>query len=151
MRGVEILHVVFDISGSFHEPGKQHMLNYLGNTAMNFSFASWAKAEFVFHTWNEELEVVEEVSELSTRGIADAEILRQFLTELTETEAVILITDGAFEGVNKRSLKSAISALGQRFAAVAAGYDAEIAYLQSLTPNFFFAEDMYTAFKFLAG
>lgn len=151
MRGVEILHVVFDTSGSFCEPGKKHMLNYLGNTAMNLECMSWAKVKFVFHTWNEKLEVVEEVGNLFTEGVADAEILRHFLSECTENEAVILITDGEFEGADKHSFKAAINALGQRFAVVAAGYDAEIFRLQSLTPNSFYAEDMYTVFKLLAG
>lgn len=149
--GIERLHVIFDASGSFYEPGKQHMLRYLGNTAMNLAFMSWAKAEFIFYTWNEELCDAEDISAIETKGIADAEVLRQFLSELADNEAVILITDGNFEGVNKRKLKDLTVSLDKRFAVVAAGYDAAKVQLQSLSKNFFFAEDMCTAFKLLAG
>lgn len=151
MIGIERLHVIFDSSGSFCEPGKQHMLRYLGNTAMNLAFMSWAKAEFIFHTWSEEIFDVEDVAIIPTEGIANAEVLRQFLSERTDNEAVILITDGNFEGVNKKNLKETVDVLDKRFVVVAAGYDAAKVQLQSLSKNFFFAEDMCTAFKVLAG
>ncbi len=151
MVGIERLHVIFDASGSFCESGKFHMLRYLGNTALNLAFMSWAKAEFVFYTWNEELCELEDDAKIPTKGIADTEVLRQFLAEREDNEAVILITDGHFEGADKRKLKDAAVALGNRFAVVAAGYDAATVRLQSLSKNFFFAEDMCTAFKVLAG
>lgn len=151
MIGVKRLHVIFDASGSFYESGKFHMLRYLGNTALNLAFMSWAKAEFVFHSWNEELcELENDDAKIPTKGTADTEILRQFLVERTDDEAVILITDGHFEGADKRKFKDAVTALGNRFAIVAAGYDAATVRLQSLSKNFFFAEDMCTAFKVLA-
>lgn len=150
MIGIERLHVIFDASGSFCEPGKQHMLRYLGNTAMNLAFMSWAKAEFVFYTWNEELCDTEDLSTIPTKGTANVEVLRQFLSELADNEAVILITDGNFEVAGKRKLKDMTIALDKRFAVVAAGYDAAKVQLQSLSKNFFFAEDMCTAFKVLA-
>lgn len=150
MVGVERLHVIFDASGSFCEPGKQHMLQYLGNTAMNLAFMPWVKAEFVFHTWSDELCDLEDGATIPTEGIADAEVLRRFLSERADNEAVILITDGNFEGADKRKFKDAAAALGNRFTVVAAGYDAATVRLQSLSKNFFCAEDMCTAFKALA-
>ena len=151
MAGIEILHVIFDASGSFCEPGKKNMLNYLGNTAMNFAYLSWAKVQFVFHTWNEELCEVDSVEKIPTQGVTDTEILQQFLADCKENEAVILVTDGNFEKFNRMKLKKISDELGERFAIVAAGFDAEIILLQSLSKNFYFAEDMYTAFKILAG
>ena len=151
MIGIERLHIIFDASGSFCEPGKKHMLNYLGNTAMNLSFMSWARVEFVFYTWNDELCEVEDVATIPTEGIADTNVLCNFLSKLTDNEAVILITDGNFENTDKKKLKKVANWLGKRFAVVAAGYDAAKVQLQSLSNNFFYAEDMYTAFKILAG
>lgn len=151
MIGVNTLHIVFDSSGSFCELGKQHMLNYLGNTVMNLEIMSWVKVKFIYHIWNEEIQDVESVEKISPKGIANVEALQDFLNELAENEAIILITDGDFKGINKKSFKEAVNNLDKRFAVILAGYDAAVLQLKSLSPNCFFAEDMATAFKVLAG
>ena len=144
---IETLHVIFDSSGSFVEAGKDFMKNYLGNTAENLRLAYEDNVEFIFYTWSNELSEVESVEKISARGVANAEVLQNFLLELGENDAVILITDGDFDGIKKSSFRAAVNSLGRRFAVIAAGYDAEIILLQKLSPNFFAAEDMLTAFK----
>ena len=142
------MHVVFDGSGSFNEVGKKFMLNYLGNTVENLKLAFEDKVEFVFYTWSNELREVESVEKIPARGVTDVEVLRKFLLGLGAGDAVILITDGDFDGVKKSSFRSAVNSLGKRFAVIAAGYDAATVQLQKLSPNFFMAEDMMTAFNF---
>lgn len=150
MIGIEVLNVVVDASGSFCEFGKQHMLDYLGNTVMNAENMPWARAQFNFCIWREEIVAVESLEKIPAEGVTNVEALIRFLLERKDNEAVLLITDGDFKGADKRPLKNAAETLGNRFAVAAAGFDASILRLHSMTPNCFAAEDMLTAIKILA-
>ncbi len=151
MIGIDILNVVFDASGSFREPGKQHLLNYIGNTAMNLELLPQMTTKFAYYTWRDEIRKADDVENISAFGKSNVESLRRFLLARAENEAVILITDGNFFGMETRAFRDAVTSLGNRFAVAAAGFDAAEFRLRALTPQFFYAEDVVAAFKLLAG
>ena len=153
MNGIEELHVIFDASGSFCEPGKQRLLEYLGNTVMNVEKMSWFAVKLRLYTWRKEIEEIQDASALPGKSQAEIRALKKFLDDLPQADGVILITDGLF-GImrDNRQLMAQAKAMKDRLQIVAAGYDADRRNtLKKLSDNIWLAEDLLSLMRMMAG
>ncbi len=151
MNGIEELHVIFDASGSFCEPGKQRLLEYLGNTVMNVEKMCWFAVKLRLYTWREKIEEIQDASALPGKGQAEIRALKKFLDNLPQSDGVILITDGLFGTMRDRQLMAQAKAMKDRLQIVAAGYDADRRNtLKKLSDNIWLAEDLLSLMRIMA-
>lgn len=151
MNGIDEILAVFDTSGSFHEPGKQHVLEYLGDTVANAENMEWFQARLRIYTWNDEVLESEDIPPaLSGHGIADVRALKKFLEKVADYQAVLLISDGLFGPFRDKKLTLLTQHMGRRFQVVVAGYDADTSTLKKLTGNVHQAEDITSILHMLA-
>lgn len=150
MVGITGIHVIFDASGSFAEPGKKDLLAYLGNTVMNAELMPWFQARLHLYAWRECIDELESAAEIPAHGTASTNALRQFLAHVQPEEAVLLVSDGLLDHAKDKALLQQTHEMALRLQVVAAGYDADESCLRKLTDNVWPTADFVTALRLLA-
>ena len=150
MTGIDEVLVVFDVSGSFHELGKQHLLEYLGDAIANAEEMDWFQVQLRMYTWSDKVIESDDIPPvLSGHGTAEVKPLKQFLANVTNHQAVLLISDGLFGIFRDKSLMLLTQNMGRRFQIIAAGYDADISTLKKMSKNVQYAENMVSILRIM--
>lgn len=149
MSGFKRLHVIIDASGSFHELGKQKMLEYLVNSIRSAASMPWFETELHLYTWRETVDEIQTDSSLAGSGVASIAKLYEFLQSIPEADGVMLISDGLFERINNRAMLRLTKDMKWRLQIIAAGYNANVTTLKRFSSNIHLAEDIIAVLRYM--